>query len=84
MKKTFLFYVISCLLMAHANAATPWWEQATICRLSPSNCYTDMGVGYFYDKFDPDPDSWDITSNCWGKKYICAEALKKQAEKHQR
>lgn len=76
MKRLFLFSVISCLLTAHANAATPWWEHDTICRLSPSNCYTNMGIGYFYDSIDPDPESWDITSNCWGKKYICAEALK--------
>lgn len=73
MKKAFLFSVISCLLMTHANAATPWWEQPTICRLSPSNCYTNMGIGYFYDNIDP--ESWDITSSCWGKKYICVEAL---------
>lgn len=78
MKKLFLFSVVSCLLMAHANAATPWWEQPTICRLSPSNCYTSMGSGYFYDTSEP--ESWDITSNCWGKKYICAEALKNSTE----
>ena len=75
MTKTFLFSVISLLMFGGANAALPWWEQATICRLNPSTCYTNMtGAGYFYDVSDS--DSWDITSNCWGKKYICPEALK--------
>ena len=74
MTKAFLFSVISFLLFNGANAATPWWERDTICQLSPSRCYNNMGVGYFYDT--EKPASWDITSNCWGKKYICVEALK--------
>ena len=68
MMKTFLFSVVSLFLFGGANAATPWWEQPTICRLSPSNCYASMGAGYLFDTSDP--DSWDITSKCWGKKYI--------------
>lgn len=74
MKKIFLFSAISCLLFGGADATTPWWEQPTICRLSPSNCYASMVAGFLYDT--DNPSSWDITSNCWGKKYICAEALK--------
>lgn len=65
MNKTFLFSIISLLLFGGANA--------TVCRLIPTKCYTTMGAGYFYDTSDP--ESWDITSNCWGKKYICVDAL---------
>lgn len=65
MRKTFLFSAIFLLVFGEANA--------TVCKLIPTKCYTTMGTGYFYDT--DEPDSWDITSNCWGKKYICAEAL---------
>ncbi len=74
MKKIFLVSLISLLTFDGAHAAGAWWEHDTICRLSPSNCYATMGAGYFFDTTDP--ASWDITSNCWGKKYICADALK--------
>ena len=74
MTKAFLFSFVSFLICGNAFAVTPWWERPTICQLSPSRCYTNMGIGYFYDTTEP--SSWDITSNCWGKKYICAEALK--------
>ena len=49
-------------------AATPWWEQATICRINPANCYTSMGIGY-------EPGMWDANANCWGMKLICGDAL---------
>ncbi|MBO4625650.1 MAG: hypothetical protein J5679_00025 [Alphaproteobacteria bacterium] len=75
MKKTFLFSIVSFLLFGGANAFTPWWDQDTICRINPSKCYPDMtGNGYFYNKYDS--LSWDDTSKCWGKKYICPQALK--------
>ena len=67
MRKTFLFSAISLLMFGAANA--------TVCKLVPTKCYTNMGTGYFYSATNPDPESWDITSNCWGKKYICVEAL---------
>ena len=67
MKKTCLFCIVSLLFVGNANAA--------ICKLIPTKCYTTMGAGYLYNANNPEPDSWDITSNCWGKKYICAEAL---------
>jgi len=59
-----------CLAPISAVAATttPWWEQPTICQLNPTKCYTSMGVGF-------DAGLWDATSNCWGMKLICAEAL---------
>ena len=69
MKKTLLFSVVCTLIsVGVADAITPWWQHDTICRLSPSKCYSAMGAGYA-------PDDWDITSNCWGKKKICVDAL---------
>ena len=66
MKNTFLFSVISLFIFGGADAS--------ICRLIPTKCYnTTMGNGYLYDTSVS--ASWDITSNCWGKKYICADAL---------
>lgn len=66
MKKVFLISLL--FVVNHAVAATPWWEQATICRLSPTNCYTSMGAGY-------DTGMWDANANCWGMKLICGDAL---------
>lgn len=74
MKKIFLTSVASLFLFSGVGAATPWWEQDTVCTLNQSKCYSNMGAGYLYDTFDD--TSWDDTSNCWGKKYICANALK--------
>ena len=51
-----------------ADAATPWWEQATICRLNPSKCYASMGAGF-------ESEMWDVDAKCRGMKYICPEAL---------
>ena len=66
MKRIFL---ISLLFVAtNVVAATPWWEQQTICRLNPANCYTTMGTGY-------ESGMWDAGSNCWGLKLICGDAL---------
>lgn len=50
-----------------ADAAIPWWQQPTICRLNPANCYTSMGVGF-------DSGMWDAGANCWGMKLICPQA----------
>lgn len=67
MTKTLLSSVIACLLFGGTVNA------ATICKLIPTTCYNDMGVGYLYDTTDP--NSWDITSGCWGKKVVCVDAL---------
>ena len=67
MKKIFLLSLL--LFMTNAIAATPWWEQPTVCRLNPSNCYTAMGTGY-------DTGMWDAGASCWGMKLICGDALK--------
>jgi len=66
MKKIFLFSLL--LISTHAVAATPWWEQPTVCRLNPANCYASMGAGY-------DSGMWDAVANCWGMKLICGDAL---------
>ena len=63
-----LFFTICTLFTAGANAATPWWQQPTVCRLDPTNCYSTMGAGF-------DSEMWDATSNCWGLKLICPDAL---------
>lgn len=66
MKKIFLFSLL--FIATRAVAATPWWEQQTVCRLNPTNCYATMGTGY-------DSGIWDANANCWGMKMICGEAL---------
>ena len=66
MKKIFLLSLI--IFSTNALAATPWWQQPTICRLNPANCYTSMGTGY-------DSGMWDANANCWGMKLICGDAL---------
>ncbi len=68
MNKLFFASLISIISVGATNAATiPWWEQPTICRLSPANCYTGMGAGF-------DSGMWDAGANCWGLKFICPEA----------
>ena len=74
MTRTFLFSVVSLLLFGGANAATPWWKYDNICYPSPATCYSNMGIGYFYNTSDS--GSWDTTSYCWGKKYVCPDAVK--------
>lgn len=74
MKKTL---TISCLALfatisAH-GAATPWWLQPTVCRLDPTDCYSAMGAGF-------ESEMWDATSNCWGLKLICPDALTKASD----
>ncbi len=71
MKNTLLF-VLPMIYISAANAATPWWEQPTVCRLNPTNCYSAMGAGF-------ESGMWDSTSNCWGLKLICPEALTEPA-----
>lgn len=67
MKKLFILSIIS-IITSGASAATPWWQQAKVCKLNPTSCYTGMGAGY-------DSDMWDSGNNCWGLKLICPEAL---------
>lgn len=67
MKKIFILSMLS-LIGANAGAATPWWQQPTICRLDPTKCYSSMGTGY-------DSEMWDADSSCRGMKWICADAL---------
>lgn len=63
-------YILTMLFMGicTADAATPWWERATICRLNPSKCYASMGAGF-------ESEMWDKSGQCWGQKIICADAL---------
>lgn len=70
MKKIFTISVL-CLSFAPgmAGAVTNWWEQPTVCKLDPTDCYTSMGIGY-------EPEEWDSDAECWGMKLICPEALK--------
>lgn len=73
MKKAIFKYSTASILCAmlcgisHA-ATTPWWLQPTVCRLDPTGCYPTMGAGF-------DSEMWDATSNCWGLKLICPDAL---------
>ena len=68
MRKIFTILTM-CASAAAADAATiNWWERPTICQLNPKDCYIGMGAGY-------DAGMWDATSNCWGLKLICPDAL---------
>lgn len=66
MKK--FIYLLPFAIVGIANAATPWWQQPTVCRLDPTRCYPTMGTGF-------DSGMWDATANCWGLKLICPQAL---------
>lgn len=69
MKKTFTISLLCVLTGLNASfAAIPWWEQPTVCRLDPTDCYATMGAGY-------DSELWDNDTGCWGMKLICPEAL---------
>jgi len=67
MKK--FIWILSFAIIGVANAATPWWQQPTVCRLDPTNCYSAMGAGF-------DSGMWDATANCWGLKLICPQAMR--------
>lgn len=74
MKKIFAISVCCLAFVPAVNAAsTPWWEQPTVCRLDPTDCYATMGAGY-------DSALWDSVTECWGMKLICPEALAKSGE----
>ena len=67
--KCSLLFVICALSHVTSHATTtPWWLQPTVCRLDPTDCYPAMGAGF-------DSEMWDVTSNCWGLKLICPNAL---------
>lgn len=69
MKNIIFISLLSIITAGSAVGATPWWQQPTICRLDPTNCYISMGTGY-------DSGMWDATSQCWGLKLICPDAVK--------
>lgn len=69
MKKIFAVSVMCLMFAPSAFSAVPWWEQPTVCKLDPTDCYSTMGAGY-------DGEAWDSETGCWGMKYICPEALK--------
>lgn len=74
MKKYFFIFAFFSLIVLPATSATiPWWLRPTVCKINPTNCYPNMTFGYFIEIGNP--ESWDDTSNCWGKKLICPEAL---------
>ena len=71
MKKIFALSLFSgvCSIIIGTNsfAATPWWQQPTICRPNPTSCYASMGMGF-------DTEMWDATGNCRGLKLVCPNA----------
>ncbi len=69
MKKNIIIFAAVLFNLGGAYAATPWWEQPTVCRLNPSDCYRGMGTGF-------DEQMWDDGANCWGMKLICPDAVK--------
>lgn len=71
MKKILYVSLLSIITLTTNAATTPWWQQPTICRLDPTNCYPAMGAGF-------DSGMWDATANCWGLKLVCPHAMKTQ------
>lgn len=72
--KNLYFLFLSIIAIAPATAATvPWWMRPTVCKINPTNCYSNMTNGYFVEIGNS--ESWDDTSNCWGLKIICPAAL---------
>ena len=69
MKNTLAFSIF-CITFTSGAFAAPleWWQQETVCKLDPTECYSTMGVGY-------DRELWDSSTGCWGMKMICPEAL---------
>lgn len=67
MNKILFASILSIIGTGLAFGATPWWEQSTVCKLNPSDCYSGMGAGF-------DSEMWDATAGCWGMKYICPDA----------
>ena len=67
MKKISVFALFT--IMTTGAYATQWWNQPTICKMNPSRCYVQMGVGY-------ETEMWDASAGCWGVKLICPDALK--------
>lgn len=64
-----LFGVLCAPAFAATSTSTlPWWLQPTICRISTTQCYASMGIGF-------DADAWDAAANCRGMKMVCPDAL---------
>ena len=68
MKKIFAFSVFGLMFAPMTCDAVDWWRQETVCRLDTTTCYPSMGTGY-------DREMWDASSQCWGMKLICPDAL---------
>ena len=76
MKKLLCISICSLCAATASHAATiPWLERPTLCLINPANCYNNMTNGYLIDMGNS--ETWDATSNCWGLKLICADALEK-------
>ena len=75
MKTSLILSLTLINIATAASGAVKWWEQDTICRLDPSNCYTSMGIGF-------EPEYWDDTSKCWGQKIICGNAQEPSSDEN--
>ena len=77
MKKQLAILFIGCTAYGTAyGAVADWWisefaSGGKICQIDNTRCYADKtpGIDLYSD------DSWDISGNCRGKKFICADAL---------
>ncbi|MBP5485767.1 MAG: hypothetical protein J6Y07_03620 [Alphaproteobacteria bacterium] len=70
---TLLFGVTTC--GTAFGAGIDWWNRNTICQINDTRCYAESTVGIDFS-FET---GWDISGNCRGKKFICAEALSTDA-----
>ena len=47
--KLYIFLLFAFSIIPAYSATTPWWLRPTVCRINPTNCYTNMTYGYFIE-----------------------------------
>lgn len=57
-----------------------WWKRIgpSVCRINNQTCYSRMASNAYCSSIG-NLECWDDDANCWGKKYICENALKSGA-----
>ncbi|MBQ0013155.1 MAG: hypothetical protein KBS86_01100 [Proteobacteria bacterium] len=57
-----------------------WWKRIgpSVCRVNTQTCYSNMKTNAYCSSIG-NPECWDADANCWGKKYICENALSRSS-----
>jgi hypothetical protein len=82
MRKLLFISLATIATAMSANAAPNWWDRPTICKMVPTKCYSNISEGtpgYYFA--EGNTDTWDESSNCWGLKMICPNALLESTSK---